>query len=480
MRHEVNRRRAATYLLTIVTATIWLVGIFLSTETTAQQALGTIIQSAKAQDKKETPISTRKPHRLIRKPQSPSAASVVPVQPTTAGPSSFATPPVALEPDSTTSSKETSSESKNTGRLSSIAAPLSTVHIAPSATTTTGSISAGSAPTGTIPLAAAGKGNSSTSGNGGGGGRSMNRLAAEMPGLAQLISPPSAPIPSINPAIGASPTSLSFAATAGGANPATKVLSISNTGGGTLSWTATDSATWLTLSPASGTGNGTVTLTATTGTLTAGSYSGTVTMSATGAVPRTVPVTFTVAAAPVPPAIGASPTSLSFAATAGGANPAAQVLSISNTGGGTLSWSASDTAAWLTLTPASGTGNGTLNANVNTAGLATGTYTSTITVAASGITSRAVSVTLTVNAPASSSATLLWNANTENDLAGYKVYRATASGLYGVPIATLIGNVTNYVATGLQVGTTYFFVVTAYDSAGNESIFSNEVSKSIF
>src|SRR5438309_1012215 len=312
MRHEVNRRRAATYLLTIVTATIWLVGIFLSTETTAQQALGTIIQSAKAQDKKETPISTRKPHRLIRKPQSPSAASVVPLQPTTAGPSSFATPPVALEPDSTTSSKETSSESKNTGRLSSIAAPLSTVHIAPSATTTTGSISAGSAPTGTIPLTAASTGKSSTSGSGGGGGRSMNRLAAEMPGLAQLISPPSAPIPSINPAISASPTSLSFAATAGGANPAT------------------------------------------------------------------------------------------------------QVLSISNTGGGTLSWSASDTAAWLTLTPASGTGNGTLNANVNTARLATGTYTSTITVAASGITSRAVSVTLTVNAPASSSATLLWNANTEN------------------------------------------------------------------
>ena len=195
MRHEVNRRRAATYLLTIVTATIWLVGIFLSAEALAQQALGTIIQSAKTQDKKETPTSIRKPHRLIRKSQSLSTASVVPLQqPTTAGPSSLATPPVTLEPDITTSSKETSSANKNTGLLSSIAAPLSTVHIAPSATTTTGSISAGSAPTGTIPLAAAGKGNSSTSGNGGGGGRSMNRLAAEMPGLAQLLSPPSAPV----------------------------------------------------------------------------------------------------------------------------------------------------------------------------------------------------------------------------------------------------------------------------------------------
>jgi beta-N-acetylglucosaminidase len=60
------------------------------------------------------------------------------------------------------------------------------------------------------------------------------------------------------------------------------------------------------------------------------------------------------------------------------------------------------------------------------------------------------------------------------------VYRATASGAYGAPVATLTGTGTNYIATGLQVGTTYFFVVTAYDTAGNESSTSNEVSKSIF
>jgi hypothetical protein len=486
MRHEVNRRRAATYLLTIVTATIWLVGIFLSTETTAQQALGTIIQSAKTQDKKETPISTRKPHRLIRKPQSPSAASVVPLQPTTAGPSSFATPPVALEPDITTSSKETSSESKNTGRLSSIAAPLSTVHITPSATTTTGSISAGSAPTGTIPLAAAGTGKLSTSGSGGGGGRSMNRLAAEMPGLAQLISPPSAPIPSINPAIGASPTSLSFAATAGGANPATKVLSISNTGGGTLSWTATDSATWLTLSPASGTGNGTVTLTATTGTLAAGSYSGAVTMNATGVTPVTVPVTFTVTAPVVTPTIGLSPTTFSFTATQGAANPAPKTLNVTNPGTGTLTWSVTDNASWLTLTPASGTtttGISQVTLSVNTAGLLAGPFTAAITVTATTATNSPLSipVTVTLSAPTTSTAALTWNANTEPDLAGYKVYQATASGAYPpTPIATLPKTILSYTAMGLQMVTTYYFTITAYDSAGNESQKSAEVSKSIF
>jgi fibronectin type 3 domain-containing protein len=75
---------------------------------------------------------------------------------------------------------------------------------------------------------------------------------------------------------------------------------------------------------------------------------------------------------------------------------------------------------------------------------------------------------------------LTWNANTESDLAGYKVYRATASGAYGAPIATLQGNIRSYVANSLQLGTTYFFSITAYDTMGNESIHSNEVSKSIF
>src|SRR5207249_2294961 len=141
---------------------------------------------------------------------------------------------------------------------------------------------------------------------------------------------------------------------------AAQLLSISNTGGGTLSWSATDSATWLTLSPASGTGNGTLTLTAKIGRASCRESGGTVAMSATGDGPVTVPVTFTVTAAPVPPENRTPPRNLTGAHTAARPNPAAQLLSISNTGGGTLSWSATDSATWLTLSPASGTGNGTL------------------------------------------------------------------------------------------------------------------------
>ena len=211
------------------------------------------------------------------------------------------------------------------------------------------------------------------------------------------FTPAGAPPPVALPALGASPTSLSFAATQG-ATPATQTLSISNTGGGTLSWTASDNATWLSLSSASGTGNGAVTLTATTGTLAAGSYSGTVTLNAAGASPITVPVTLTVATAPVPPAIGASPTHLSFVATQGGASPSAQTLNISNTGGGTLSWTASDNAAWLSLSSASGNGNGALTLSATAGTLTVGSHSTAVTLNAAGASSVTVPVTFTITA----------------------------------------------------------------------------------
>jgi len=81
---------------------------------------------------------------------------------------------------------------------------------------------------------------------------------------------------------------------------------------------------------------------------------------------------------------------------------------------------------------------------------------------------------------ASGSATLVWKPSTSADVAGYKIYRGTASGAYGAAIATLSRSVTTYQAMGLQLNTTYYFVVTAFDGSNNESTYSNEVSKSIY
>ncbi len=75
------------------------------------------------------------------------------------------------------------------------------------------------------------------------------------------------------------------------------------------------------------------------------------------------------------------------------------------------------------------------------------------------------------------SATLSWVANSESDLAGYKVYQGTTSGSYGPSVD--IGNTAIYTAQNLQAGLTYYFATTAYDSSGNESLPSLEVSKQI-
>lgn len=72
------------------------------------------------------------------------------------------------------------------------------------------------------------------------------------------------------------------------------------------------------------------------------------------------------------------------------------------------------------------------------------------------------------------SVTLQWDANTEIDLAGYKVYYGTASRAYGLPIA--VGLVTSYQVKGLTTPGVYYFAVTAINAAGQESEFSNEVT----
>jgi fibronectin type 3 domain-containing protein len=81
-------------------------------------------------------------------------------------------------------------------------------------------------------------------------------------------------------------------------------------------------------------------------------------------------------------------------------------------------------------------------------------------------------------------ASLTWDAVTTNadgtpitDLAGYRVYHGTSSGSYGMPLDA--GPQTMYVVTGLESGKRHYFAVTAYDTSGNESVVSDEVSKDL-
>ena len=271
----------------------------------------------------------------------------------------------------------------------------------------------------------------------------------------------------------------------GTANTSTQTLNITNTGAGTLSWSASASAAWLSLSPTSGTTTtetDVITVTVNTTGLTANTYTGTITLTVLGSATaaQQIPVTMTI----TPPAstIGENPASLTFAAQQGGAQPPLQGFTITNTGQGTLNWSVSETAGWLSLSPTSGTtttATDVITVAVNTAGLTANTYTAPITITASGATNtpQQVLVTLALIAPVSGTVTLTWDANTESDLAGYKIYSGESSQSYGPPFDA--GNVTTLKVINLTPGKTYFFAGTAYNASGKESGYSNEVSKSI-
>ena len=84
-------------------------------------------------------------------------------------------------------------------------------------------------------------------------------------------------------------------------------------------------------------------------------------------------------------------------------------------------------------------------------------------------------------------ATLSWSASTTNsdgsflnDLAGFKIYWGTLPNSASTyPSVVDVGNTLTKTFTGLTHNTRYFFAVTAYDTVGNESTFSQEQSKLI-
>lgn len=70
--------------------------------------------------------------------------------------------------------------------------------------------------------------------------------------------------------------------------------------------------------------------------------------------------------------------------------------------------------------------------------------------------------------------TLDWNNNGEGDLASYRVKRGTVTGGPYTTVASPTASA--YVDTGLAASTTYFYVVTAVDTSGNESSNSAQAS----
>ncbi len=145
------------------------------------------------------------------------------------------------------------------------------------------------------------------------------------------------------PSISASPASLQFSYTSGGSAPAAQTVQITNGGGGTLNWTAMDSDSWVSISPASGPAPSSLSIGVSPSNLAPGTYTSNVQIAASGAsnTPLTIGVTLTVEGVQLPPpAITSVTNAASFQP---GAAPATWISIFgSNLAATTYTWQSSD------------------------------------------------------------------------------------------------------------------------------------------
>ncbi len=144
-----------------------------------------------------------------------------------------------------------------------------------------------------------------------------------------------------------------------------------------VSWTVSDNQTWLSVSPASGSNNGSFTVSATANSGSA-SRNGTVTIAG-GGITRTIAVTQAGATANTL-TLSASSVSLASAASSAPVSVSANV-----------SWTVADNQTWLSVSPASSSGNGSFTVSA-TANTGSSSRIGTVTVSGGGLT-RTVSVT---------------------------------------------------------------------------------------
>lgn len=209
------------------------------------------------------------------------------------------------------------------------------------------------------------------------------------------------------------PAALLFQAIAAGTNPAAQTLRISNSGAGSVNWTAQAStvtgANWLNLSAISGSATATapspVQVNASVTGLAAGVYTGTITVQNTaGGNPVVVTVFFNVL--PANPVLQLGQSGVRLTGVQGGSATPVQSFSVVNAGQGTLNWTLQTSTAsggsWLNASPASGTSTAgaafpAVSVSANLAGLTAGTYYGEIRVTAPGATSSPQSVSVVLN-----------------------------------------------------------------------------------
>ena len=183
--------------------------------------------------------------------------------------------------------------------------------------------------------------------------------------------------------------------------------------------------------------------------------------------------------------LSATPASLSFGSVSLGTTTT-QGVTLTNTGNSSVSISQCTVSG--TGTPFSISGLTTplnLAAGQSTtftmifAPTSSGTLTDTLNVVSNATNSPlAIALSGTGAQAASHSVSLTWNASS-SPVAGYYIYRGTQlGGPYTKLNTTSLAGLT-YTDGAVQSGQTYFYVVSAVDSSGLESVYSNEVSAAV-
>ena len=290
--------------------------------------------------------------------------------------------------------------------------------------------------------------------------------------------------PATPPQISVSPGSISFGSVPVNTT-ATQPVTVSNTGG-----------TVLTISQVTTSGNGftesgpvppftiaagqSQILTITFAPTAAGTYTGSLGITSNAAnslLPLTISGTGTTITTYT---VSISPTSLSFGNVTVGSS-GSQNATLTNTGNSSVTvFSSSATGAGFNVTapvfPVTIAAGHSQQVSISFTPQSSGTVSGSASFVSNATNSPAVvSLGGTGQTAVQHTVDLSWNASTST-VAGYKIYRGTRSGGPYTALNSALDTTTTYTDSGVQSGQTYYYVVTAVDSAGNESAYSNQVT----